>query len=44
MIDKQKQIEELKEQIDTLKQQLKDKEAVFYGLLDMLNKYTDEND
>ena len=44
MIEKQEQIEQLKKQIEVLKQQLKDKEAVLNGLLDMLYKDSDETD
>ncbi len=43
-MDKQQQIEELKKQIEVLKQELKDKEAVLNGLLDMLYKDSDESD
>ena len=44
MIEKQEQIEQLKKQIEVLKQQLKDKEAVLNSLLDMLYKDSDETD
>lgn len=43
-MDKQRQIEELKNQIEILKQQLYDKEVVLDGLLNMLDKDSDEND
>lgn len=43
-MDKQRQIEELKNQIAVLKQQLYDKEEVLNGLLNMLDKDSDEND
>lgn len=43
MNDKQKQIEELKNQIEVLKQELKDKEAVLNSLLDMFDKFSNEN-
>lgn len=43
-MDKQQQIEELKKQIEVLKQELKDKEAVLNGLLNMLDKDSDESD
>ena len=44
MIDKKQQIEELKKEIEVLKQQLEDKQAVLNGLLDMLYKDSDESD
>lgn len=43
-MDKQQQIEALKKQIEVLKQELKDKEAVLNGLLNMLDKDSDESD
>lgn len=43
-MDKQQQIEELKKQIEVLKQELKDKEIVLNGLLNMLHKDSNEND
>lgn len=43
-MDKQQQIEELKKQIEVLKQELKDKEAVLNGLLNMLDKDSVESD
>ena len=43
-MDKQQQIEELKKQIEILKQELKDKEEVLNGLLNMLDKDSDESD
>lgn len=43
-MDKQRQIEELKNQIEILKQQLYDKEVVLDGLLNMLDIDSDEND
>ena len=43
-MDKQRQIEELKNKIEILKQQLYDKEVVLDGLLNMLDKDSDEND
>lgn len=42
-MDKQQQIEDLKKQIEILKQELKDKEAVLDGLLNMLYKDSDES-
>ncbi len=44
MTDKQQQIEELRKQIEILKQQLKDKEVILNDLLNMLNKDSDESD
>lgn len=41
-MDKQQQIEKLKNEIEILKQQLKDKQALLNGLLDMLYKDSDE--
>lgn len=43
-MDKQQQIEKLKEEIEILKQQLEDKQALLNGLLDMLYKDSDESD
>lgn len=43
-MDKQQQIEELKKQIEVLKQELRDKEEVLNGLLNMLDKGSDESD
>ena len=37
MNDKQKQIEEIKKQIEILKQEVQNKQAVLNGLLNMLN-------
>ncbi len=44
MTDKQKQIEELMEQIEILKQELKDKESLLNGLLDILSKESEETE
>lgn len=43
-MDKQQQIEELKKEIEILKQQLADKKALLNGLLDMLYKNSNESD
>ena len=43
-MNKQQKIEELKKQIEILKQELKDKEAVLNGLLNMLYKDIDKSD
>lgn len=43
-MDKQQQIEKLKKEIEILKQQLEDKQALLNGLLDMLYKDSEESD
>ena len=43
-MDKQEQIKKLINEIEILKQQLEDKQALLNGLLDMLYKNSEESD
>ena len=43
-MDKQQQIEKLKKEIEILKQQLEDKQALLNGLLDIFYKDSKESD